>query len=272
MHDPLISVLMGVYHPSADIELLERSVHSVLAQTVQDFEFLICDDGSSHEACHFLENLAGREERLRLIRKGNLFSLPVKLNACLREARGTWVARMDDDDYSAPQRFEVQLAYLREHPEISFVGSNVTLRRNGQSAGEWRFPEYPTVQDFYFRQPFIHPTLMLRRDVLLSIGGYSEDKRCVLCEDYDLLLRLYAAGCAGANVQHPLLEYSLPATAGGNRRMRHRWNEAVTRYRRFRDLGALPAAWPYVVKPLAVGLLPEGVLRRLKGWRCRYRT
>lgn len=264
MQDPLISVLMGVYHPSADIELLERSVYSVLAQTVQDFEFLICDDGSSHETCHFLDNLAGREERIRLIRQGDLFSLPMKLNACLREARGTWAARMDDDDYSTPRRFEVQLAYLREHPEISFVGSNVTLRRNRQTVGEWRFPEYPTVQDFYFRQPFIHPTLILRRDVLLSIGGYSEDKRCVLCEDYDLLLRLYSAGYAGANVQHPLLEYSLPATPGGNRRMRHRWNEVVTRYQRFQDLGLLPQALPYVIKPLAVGLLPAPLLEHMK--------
>lgn len=269
MQDPLISVLMGVYHPPDNIELLERSVRSILTQTVQNFEFLICDDGSSREAVRFLDTAASRDQRIRLIRQGNLFSLPVKLNACLREANGRWIARMDDDDYSAPQRFQIQLAYLEEHPEISFAGSNVSLRKKGQIIGEQRFPEYPSVQDFYFRQPFIHPSLVFRREALLEIGGYSEDKRCVLCEDYDLLLRLYAAGYTGANVQQLLLEYSLPATAKGSRRMRHRWNETVTRYRRFRDLRLLPQALPYVMKPLAVGLLPNPLLA---GMKRRYST
>ena len=66
-------------------------------------------------------------------------------------------------------------------------------------------------------------------------------------------------------MQEVLFDYTIPATAKGNRKMRHRWNEAVTRYRRFGELGLLPGALPYVVKPLAVGLLPEKVLKRLKG-------
>ena len=67
------------------------------------------------------------------------------------------------------------------------------------------------------------------------------------------------------NLQENLLDYTLPQTAKGSRKMRHRWNETVTRYCRFRELGILPQALPYVIKPLAVGLLPEPVLRRLKG-------
>ena len=116
-------------------------------------------------------------------------------------------------------------------------------------------------------QPYIHPTLLFRREALAAVGGYSEEKHCILCEDYDLLLRLYAQGYSGANLQERLFDYTVPATAKGSRRMCHRWNEAVTRYRRFRQLGVLPGALPYVVKPLAVGLLPEPILRRWK--ECR---
>ena len=105
---------------------------------------------------------------------------------------------------------------------------------------------------------------MFRSEALTAVNGYSEDKRCILCEDYDLLLRLYAKGFRGMNLQEALLDYTVPVTAKGGRKMRHRWNEAVTRWRRFRELGVLPGALPYVVKPLAVGLVPEPLLSRMK--------
>lgn len=261
----LISVLMGVYYRRADTALLERSVGSILGQSVEDFELLICDDGSSDQVRALLERLAREDGRIRLVRRGDLFSLPAKLNACLAQARGEWVARMDDDDWSAPERFARQLAFLEEHPEIAFVGSNVTLRRDGQPAGRRVLPAYPDVRDFYFVQPYIHPVLMFRREALEKVGGYSEDKWALLCEDYDLLLRLYAAGLRGANLQEDLLEYTIPLTAKGSRRFSHRLNEAVTRWRRFGQLGHLPRALPWVVKPLAVGLVPEWALKKLKG-------
>ena len=263
---PLISVLMGVYYRSHDTALLERSFRSILDQSVEQLELLICDDGSSPEAAALAERFAERDHRVRLIRPGGAYSLPCKLNACLRAARGDWIARMDDDDYSHPERLEKQLAYLREHPDTGFVGCSVNLQCAGRPAGVRQFPERPTVRDFYFVQPFIHPTLLFRRAVLEAVNGYSEDKRCILCEDYDLLLRLYAAGYPGANLQECLLDYTIPKTAKGSRKMSHRWNETVTRYRRFRELGVLPQAFPYVVKPLAVGMIPETLLKRLKNY------
>lgn len=261
---PLVSVMMGVYYVRHDTLLLERSVCSMLNQSIQNLELLICDDGSSPDAVALMERLARQDERIRLIRTGDAYSLPRKLNVCLKAARGDWVARMDDDDYSHPERLEKQLAYLREHPGVGFVGCNVNLWRDGQLVGERDFPEQPTVRDFYFVQPFIHPTLLFRRKVLEAVHGYSEDEHCILCEDYDLLLRLYAAGYRGANLKERLFDYTVPATAKGSRKMSHRWNEAVTRYRRFRELGMLPWAWPYVLKPIVVGLVPEPLLKKLK--------
>ena len=263
-----ISVLMGVYYRHSGIELLQRSVLSILNQTFSDFELLICDDGSTSEVVAYLDETAKCDPRVRLVRRGNLFTLPEKLNACLREASGDLIARMDDDDFSHPERFENQIRYINAHPEIAFVGCNVNLCQNNIIAEQRILPEYPSVQDFYFVQPYIHPSLMFRKEALLKVGGYSEEATCVLCEDYDLLLRLYAAGYQGANLQECLLDYTIPLTAKGNRRMRHRWNETVTRWRRFRELNCLPTALPYVVKPIAVGLLPESILRRLKKLAC----
>lgn len=261
---PVISVIMGTLYRREDTALLRRAVDSILTQSFGDLELLICDDGSSAEAAALLDDTARRDPRIRLIRPGGVYPLPHKLNACLRAARGAYIARMDDDDLSRPDRLEKQLAYLRAHPEVQFVGTNVILIRNGQAVGTRTLPEKPVVRDFFMTQPYIHPTLLFRRGCLDVVGGYSEDKRQLLCEDYDLLLRLYERGFTGANLQEPLLDYTLPASAKGGRRMSHRWNEAVTRYQRFRALGLLPGALPYVVKPLAVGLLPEGILRPIK--------
>ena len=267
MKNDLVSVLMGVYYRRADTALLERSVRSILAQTHRDLELLICDDGSSAEAAALLDELARQDGRIRLLRPGNAYSLPCKLNICLRNARGRWLARMDDDDFSHPERLEKQLDHLCAYPEIGFVGCNANLVQGENAVGVRRLPERPSVRDFYFVQPFIHPTLLFRREALMQVNGYSEDKHCLLCEDYDLLLRLYAASYRGANLQEILFDYTIPATAKGSRRMRHRWNEVVTRCRRFRELGELPRALPFVVKPIAVGLLPERILKALKDRR-----
>lgn len=264
---PQISVLMGVYDRRSKITLLKRSVSSILRQTVSDFEFIICDDGSTEQARSYLTMMEKQDSRIHLIRPGSCYHLAEKLNVCLQKSTGKLVARMDDDDYSFPERLEKQMAELKNNPEISFVGSNVKLYQNHTLMGEYKFPEFPKAQDFLFSQPYIHPTLMFRREALIEINGYSEKKNCILCEDYDLLLRLYARGCFGKNLQEDLLIYTISDTKKSSRTMAHRWNEAVTRYCRFKDLGLLPRAFPYVVKPLAVGLIPGVILKTLKEFR-----
>lgn len=264
MEDDLISVIMGVYYRRPNTALLERSVKSILDQTLQNLEVLICDDGSSGDAMRLLDQMAQQDRRIRLIRPGEIYSLPNKLNVCLREARGAWIGRMDDDDYAYPDRLEKQLDYLEQHSDISFVGCNVNLIQGGYTVGKKVFPAYPVVRDFLMTQPYIHPALLFQRRCLDAVGGYSEDKHCILCEDYDLLLRLYENGFAGANMQETLLDYTIPVSAKGNRYMCHRWNEMVTRFRRFRALNLLPGAFPYVLKPLAVSLLPESILQQIK--------
>lgn len=261
---PKISVIMGILSRANRLASLERALNSILAQSYSNFEFLICDDGSDNEILSFLDYLSLVDCRIRILRQGTLYSLPQKLNFCLQNATGDYIARMDDDDFAYAKRFELQLSYLGAHPNIAFSGCNVRLIRDSLPYGERIFPEFPSVRDFFFIQPFIHPSLIFRRQALDAVNGYSEDLQCVLCEDYDLLLRLYAAGFSGANLQQILLDYTIPTTAKGSRKMHHRCNEVITRYKRFRQLGVLSEAWPYVLKPVAVGLLPETILKRFK--------
>lgn len=261
---PLVSVAMGTLYRQPSINLLRRSVESILAQDWTDFEFLICDDGSTDEAKAFLDDAASRDARIRLVRPGECFILPKKLNACLKQCTGQFIARMDDDDFSHPQRFRLQLEALTVHPEAGFVGCNVNLVYDDERFGVRRLPQWPTPEDFLMVQPFIHPTLVFRREVLAAVGGYSEDRYSLLCEDYDLLLRLYEAGYKGMNLECCLLDYRFTPDQRGKRKMKHRLNETVTRYRRFQALQMLPGALPYVFKPLVVGLVPPPLQRILR--------
>lgn len=256
-----LSVIMGTLYRREDISLLKRSVESILKQTFSNFEFIICDTGSTEKAITYLENLD--DPRVKLARNSCSLDLASKLNLCLSIARGKYIARMDDDDWSCPKRFEKELNYL-ENVDLGFVGSNVSLIQNGKKVGQRVFPERPTVEDFYINQPYIHPTLIFRREALEAVGGYCVSKDCILCEDYDLLLRLYKAGYWGANIQENLLDYTISSNPNGGRTMGHRVNEVRIRYRRFKELGRLPQAIPYVVKPILVGVLPGTVLEILK--------
>lgn len=261
---PLVSVLMGVLYRRESVNLLERSIRSIQDQTYPNWELLICDDGSTEASRQYIENIAIRDGRIHLIRGCPKMDLASKLNWCLKAAKGMYIARMDDDDWSDPQRFEKQLCALKDKPAIAFVGSNVRLWKEDRVVGIRDLPKNPDIRDFLFVQPFIHPAMMFRIEPLLAVGGYFEDRHCLKCEDYDLLLRLYGAGFRGENLQERLLDYTIPSTAKGSRTMGDRWNEAVTRYRRFRGLGLLPGAWPYVAKPILVGILPEKIFARLK--------
>lgn len=260
----MVSVLMGVLYKNQDISKLEISIESILSQTYNDFEFLICDDGSNEKAKDYLDKIVKKDSRVRLIRYGDKFHLAEKLNVCIKEAKGKYIARMDDDDYCHSNRLEKQVIFLDKNPQIDFVGTNVNLILENKIIGIRKFPEYPQVKDFYFTQPYIHPTILFRKDAIKIVNGYSEDKYCILCEDYDLFLRLYANGYKGANLQEVLFDYTISTNIKGNRKFKHRINETVTRYRRFKQLGCLINAMPYIFKPLIVGILPQNIIKIIK--------
>ena len=105
---PKLSVLMGIYNEKRK-EQVELAISSILNQSYRDFEFIICDDGSTKEFFLWLQEYCKTDERIRLIRNEKNAGLAVALNRCLTEAKGEYIARMDADDISLPDRFEKQI-------------------------------------------------------------------------------------------------------------------------------------------------------------------
>lgn len=259
---PLISVIMGILNKKENIFFIKKSIHSILNQTFVDFELLVCDDGSDPEVIHLLDELSQVDCRIHLVRDPNKITLSEKLNFCLQHAKGEFVARMDDDDFSHPTRLERQYNFLLINKDISFVGCNVNQIFSKNKSFSRLLPESPTLRDFLFVLPFIHPTLLFRREVLTLVGGYSEEVWCERCEDYELMFRLYENSYYGYNLEEILFDYS--TNFRGNRLLKHRLNESKTRYIHFKKNGFLPKYIFYVIKPLLVCIVPTFILVLLK--------
>ena len=199
------SVLMPVFNE--DPIMLETAISSVLQQSFRDFEFLIVDDGSERaETVAVLDRLARTDARIRLIREHHR-GVYKALNIGLSECRGEFVFRQDSDDWSEPDRFSTQIAFLRDHPEIAIIGSyTMTHQQNGTPLWVWTFPT--TSADlaavFPIRMAFCSPAVCFRRLEMAAIGGYREE--LPYCQDYDGYWRL-SDRSGGANLPQVLYHY-----------------------------------------------------------------
>jgi glycosyltransferase involved in cell wall biosynthesis len=202
---PVISVLMTVFNGR---RYLRASIESILSQACQDFEFLIIDDGSTDSSPQILAEYARRDSRVRILSHENK-GLTKSLNEGLREVRGKYLARMDSDDISLPQRFERQVKFLDQHPDHVMVGSRCMLiDPAGYPIREKRdiVMDHEQIDQALLKMswPVVHPAVMMRTDALRSIGGY--DERFGTNQDHDLFLRLAEVGKL-ANLSEVLLFY-----------------------------------------------------------------
>ena len=259
---PKVSVIMGVYN---NRDTVGESIGSILAQTFSDWEFVICDDGSRDGTWEQLETFRRQyPQRFRLLRNRENRGLARCLNRCLFSSTGRYIARMDGDDRSHPRRLEKQVDFLDSHPHIDFVSCNYTLFDSTGVWGERKLKENPEKQDFFPTSPFCHAATLFRRSSLERVGGYRDTQDTLRCEDYDLFMRMYAAGQRGWNLQEPLYQVYEGKEAYARKKYRYRLTEARVRRQGFEGLGLLPKGWPYVIKPLLVGLLPPGAVRRIR--------
>ena len=262
--DVLITVVMGVYNQH-NRRQLDEAVASILAQTMTAWELIICDDGSEGEAAGYLEEYRALDRRIRVLRHEENRGLAATLNACIGLARGKYVARMDADDRSKPDRFEKQYRFLEENPQYAFVGCNADLIDDNGTWGARRMPEKPERRDFLPFSPFIHPSVMVRLEAYRMSGGYYVSRETWRCEDYEFFMRLYAMGFSGYNMQESLFCYREDRESYEKRKFRYRVDEMKIRRRNFRNLGMNgPVAWLYTMRPVAAGLLPVRLLMYIK--------
>ncbi len=205
MNQPLISIGMPIYNPG---QLLREAVLSILNQTHQNWELLIIDDQSTDQA---LENIQAsgllNDSRIKIYKNEQNIGLAASLNKCIELAKGEYFARMDQDDISMPDRFERQLAYLKEHPDVDLIATRVmTINSRGEITGSLPYAlEHKDLCSKPWRSVYMpHPTWMgkltwFKKYLYAQPAPY-------LCEDQELLLRAYRTSTFGC-VNKALLHY-----------------------------------------------------------------
>ncbi len=168
---------------------LRQSIESILSQSFNNFEFLIINDGSIDSTANILANYI--DSRIQVVTHPKNLGLITALNNGLSLAHGKYIARMDADDVSFPYRFEKQVEYLDEHPEIGVLGCGIQeIDEKNQIIDSHIFVKTHSLiyWSMYFYCPIAHPTVMMRHYLLDLVNGYSNDM--VDAEDYGLWVEL----------------------------------------------------------------------------------
>ncbi len=213
---------MGIYNAE---ETLRCALDSILSQTYFDWELIICDDGSTDGSYEIAQEFFRKyPEKIILLHHDTNEGLASSLNDCLAVARGEYIARMDADDESLPNRFHRQMAYLESHPDVDLVGCAMRVFCGDEDWGVISPRERPTKLDLGGSVPFPHPTILARRRVFDELKGYKVSALTRRCEDRELWYRFFEAGFTGVNLQEVLYRFRNGLEAIHRRNLKERWH------------------------------------------------
>lgn len=199
---PTVSVVMPAYNAE---KYLREAIDSILAQTFTDFEFIIINDGSTDATKDII--LSYSDQRIVYLENESNSGICVTLNRGLDAARGRYIARMDSDDISLPERFAKQVVYMDTHPEIGVLGTDIEVF--GEGVTPYTFEQLHTPEEcqagLLFNSCFAHPSVMIRKSVLNDNNlQYNDDFRGL--EDFELWWQIGKYSKLN-NLPEPLLRY-----------------------------------------------------------------
>ena len=185
---PTITVLLSVYNAENYVGI---AIESILKQSFTDFELIAVDDCSTDKSWDIVQQYMKLDSRV--IAKRNKINLGgcKTLNVGLKLARGKYVARLDNDDWSYPKRLEKQLDFLEAHPDVGIVGGVMEImNQHGEVTGKRKYNiSDQEIRNKIFRySPFSHPLVMIRKSILDKVGSY--DPAYAPADDYELYFRI----------------------------------------------------------------------------------
>ena len=259
---PKISVIMGIYNCA---ETLDEAINSILKQTETNWELIMCDDGSTDNTYTVAEKYVQQyPNKIFLIQNKKNEGLNYTLNRCLKKASGKYIARMDGDDISLPERFQKEMEFLDRHLEYAIVSTPMIYFDESGDWGQGTAIAIPQIKDFVFHAPFhCHAPCMIRRDAFLKVKGYTVDRRLLRYEDCNLWYKLYSAGYRGYNLQEPLYKMRDDRNAYSRRSKSARMRAVYVQYKGFRMIKMPIKYYAYLsiefIKSFMIIIMPEKV-------------
>lgn len=255
-----ITIIMGIYNCEST---LSDAIESLISQTYKNWNLVMCDDGSTDNTYQIAEEYSKKYNNIELIKNKTNMGLGYTLNRCLERVDTEYVARMDGDDISLPQRLEKELDFLENNPEYEIVGTNTIYFDENGDWGNGKIIEEPQKSHFIKFTPFCHSSCLVRTYAYKNINGYSTDKKILRVEDYHLWYRMYLEGYKGYNLQEPLYKIRDDKNASLRRKYKYRINEVYVKRLIYKDFHLSIKYIIYILRPLLVGLLPSFIYEKL---------
>lgn len=255
---------MGIYNCA---DTLAEALDSILAQTYTDWEMIMCDDASTDNTAAIARQYADRYNNFLLIRNEHNLGLAATLNHCLEYAESEFIARMDGDDLSLPERFERQVAFLDAHPEYALVSCGMI---NFDETGDWGrqiLKAAPEKRDFIFGSPFCHAPVLMRREALNKVGNYTVRKELRRGQDYWLWHKFYMAGYKGYNLQEAYYRVRDDQNMLRRTKFRDCLNGTKIHLEVMRNLGIPCIYYPVALKGLVSAVMPHSLKNIIHKWR-----
>jgi len=214
----MLDVIFTTYNE--DEGLLKKSIGSVLSQSFIHFKLIIVVEPGDVNS-DLIHNYRRDDNRIVVIENSCKVGFVASLNKALLASSSQYVARMDSDDFSHPDRFKKQIEYLDNHLDVDVIGGWIDY--DDSCFGVRKYPEHHSdiKRTFLFSTPIAHPAVMVRRSAFESYGLYNE--RFLQSEDLELWLRLLKNGCKFYNLQSVVLTYHIKESSGLEGRRQQHW-------------------------------------------------
>lgn len=254
-----VSIIMGIYNCALT---LEEAIESIIAQTYQNWELIMCDDGSMDNTYAIAEKYVKQNpQKFILLKNEENQGLNYTLNRCLYYSHGEYIARMDGDDLCDCTRLEKEVEFLDTHQEFALVSTEMIMFDNQGEWGKVPVIEQPTKKDVTKHFPFFcHAACMIRKEVFIEVGGYTVDPKLLRVEDCHLWFKIYAKGYKGANIPEPLYRMRDDRDATSRRKFKNRLNSCYVMCIGFKMIKMPWYKYPYLLKysvlEIVKGIMP----------------
>lgn len=255
---PKVSIIMGIYNCE---KTLSAAIESIVSQTYANWELIMCDDGSKDNTYEVAKRYRAKyPEKIILLRNETNMKLAFTLNCCLEVASGEYIARMDADDMSLPQRIEKEVKFLECNSKIACVGTGCVIFDDKGDNGIRMCKENPTKMAFVHGTPFAHPTIMMRKEVYDKLGGYTSSEDTLRAEDLDLWFRFFSHGYQGYVIQEPLYRYRESLSDFKRRSFQAAVGTTKVYLHGYKLLEYPFYVYPYAFKPIIAALVPKRLM------------
>jgi glycosyltransferase involved in cell wall biosynthesis len=197
-----VSVVMSCYNEETTVS---KAIDSILNQSFEDFEFIVIDDGSYDRTQDIIKGFT--DTRIKFFANERNIGLAGSLNKGIRKAKGKYIARMDADDWSVPDRIEKQVEFLESNSKFDVLGSNALfISDDGQTKSRLPLGNESITKNMYRKTTIIHPSVMVRKAAFNKYGLYNENLSWA--EDKDLWLR-WRGKVKFSNLGETLIHYQV---------------------------------------------------------------